>query len=92
MNRRDRRIAAKRSREVGQEPTVKTSVQTAPVVAAPKKAGVFLRIFSRLLLSSWVINRVSHPQVLHALSEVARQSGRMDALMLLQRKAHNSSS
>ena len=84
MNRRDRRAAKK-------TPTPEPSapgkpLPMAPVVAADERPGVLLRVFARLLLSSFVVKRTNNPQVLRMLREVARQAGRMDALLRIQAK------
>lgn len=84
MSRRDRRAAASQEKLRNRE-TAGTSVPlVAPIVEKPRKIGLLLRLFSRILLSKWVMRRVSHPQVLATLGEVARQSGRMDVLVEIQ--------
>lgn len=92
MNRRERRIAEKRGRneEAGgaadRQPVQSPSVPVMPVVGDPGKPGLLLRMISRALLSQFVLDRVHQPHVLGMLSDVARQSGRMDALIRIQAK------
>lgn len=57
-----------------------------PVVGDPGRPGFLLRVAARLLLSPFAIRRVNHPHVLNLLGDVARQSGRMDALLQIQAK------
>jgi hypothetical protein len=45
-----------------------------------------LRFFSRILLSNWVLKRVSHRDVVSVLLQVAKQSGRADAAARLTAK------
>lgn len=91
MNRKARRLAEKKGRLV-QEPadglgfTQKPQSHTFPVVADSGKPSLLLRIFSRILLSNFVISRVRQPEVLRLLGDVARQSGRMDSLLRIQSK------
>jgi hypothetical protein len=53
------------------------------VLADAGKPSVLLRVAAKLLLSSFVLDRVRHPQVLQLLTEVARQAGRLDAAQTL---------
>lgn len=59
-------------------------VPVMPVVGRAEKPGLLLRLISRVMLSQFVVNRVHQPSVLRTLSEVARQSGRIDALMRIE--------
>jgi hypothetical protein len=58
------------------------------VNAAPDKpkAGLLLRLFSRLLLSRFVLNRVSQPEVQRLLMSVAIEVDRKDVVDELQRR------
>lgn len=89
MNRRTRRSAEKKAKNTPTTTPVSAPnkpLPTAPVVADPGRPGMFLRIVAKVLLSRFALKRVNHAQVLHLLREVARQSGRMDALMQIQEK------
>jgi hypothetical protein len=55
-----------------------------PVVANAGKPGLVLRIVAGVLCSGFVLKRVEHPDVLVMLSELARQAGRMDAVLKIQ--------
>lgn len=86
MNRRIRRAAVKQEQSRPAYNPAESVTPVAPIVAKPGTAGLGLRIASRLLLSKWVIRRVQHRQVLGLLAELAAQSGRADALMLIEEK------
>lgn len=86
MNRKDRRAAQKIDQDRARKISQSTFENVAPVVAKPQRVSFALRLAARILLSGWVLKRVNHPDVLLALSQLAEQAGRMDALMLLDRK------
>jgi len=83
MNRHQRRAA------------LKTPAKTAPAAAssaAPRQApGFVLRLAASLLLSSWVLRRVSNPQVLSMLRDVAFQAGRDNVVRQLDDRLSHSS-
>lgn len=84
MNRRERRATKKNVTTA--PPSPGKPLPMAPVVGADERPGLFLRVFARALVSAFVIKRVSNPEVLRMMREVARQSGRMDALLRIQTK------
>lgn len=86
MNRRHRRASAKQEKAQPAYNPDGSVAPAAPIVAKPESAGLGLRIASRLLLSKWVLKRVQHRQVLGVLAELAAQSGRTDALMLIEER------
>lgn len=50
------------------------------------RPGLLLRMFSGILLTSWVIKRVQHPDVLVIMQQLARQTGRTEAAELVSAK------
>ncbi|MBY0509858.1 MAG: hypothetical protein K2P94_06865 [Rhodospirillaceae bacterium] len=66
-----------------------TPIPTAPIAGALEKPSFLLRVMAKVLLSQWVINRVTHPQILMILGSVARQVGRMDIIMKLHAKSQD---
>lgn len=96
MNRRHRRATAKQDRVLDAAGTANYSpdagvAPVAPIVGVPASTGLLLRITARVLLSSWVLKRVEHPNVLAILRELAGQVGRMDAMMQIQEKLRRQS-
>jgi len=57
-----------------------------PVVGAPAKASWVLKLVAKVLLSSWVLKRVKHPDILAVLADVARQVGRMEIVVQIHEK------
>ncbi len=85
MNRHKRRANARTDKAEG--PPVATSPGIAkPAPVATSSPGVLLRVFGGLLLSTWVIKRVNHPDVLIVLRQLAQQTGRTEAANLLATK------
>jgi hypothetical protein len=56
------------------------------VAAAAQKPNFVLKAISKVLLSSWVLNRVSDKQVLLLLQDVALQTGRPDVIIKIRSK------
>jgi len=79
MNRQQRRAATKQKSGM---PPVEPSRNSSGPAEAPRP-GLLLRLAAFFLLSSWVLARVKHPQVLAMLREVARQAGRNELLARL---------
>lgn len=90
MNRKERRAAEKQDQERPRNISQPGVDGIAPIVAKPENVSFALRVSARILLSDWVLKRVNHPHVLLALSQLAEQSGRMDALMKLDHKLRQS--
>jgi len=91
MNRRHRLVTAKQDRVSDAATTANYTPDAgvkpvAPVVGVPGSTSLLLRMTSRFLLSSWVLKRVEHPNVLAVLRDLAGQAGRMDAMMQIQEK------
>jgi len=45
---------------------------------------ILVRIFSRLLLSRFVVDRIEQPYLLNMLSEIARQTGQVNAFLRIK--------
>lgn len=60
--------------------------QKAKAAQDKPKAGLLLRLFSRLLLSRFVLNRVSQPEVQRLLMSIAIEVDRKDVVDELQRR------
>jgi hypothetical protein len=60
------------------------ALPAAPVLADAGKPGILLRIAAAVLCSGVVLKRIHHPDVLALLGELARQAGRMDAVLKIQ--------
>jgi len=91
MNRRHRRATAKQDRVSDAAGTANYTpdagvTPVAPIVGVPASSSLLLRMTSRVLLSSWVLRRVEHPNVLAILGDLASQVGRMDVMMQIQEK------
>jgi hypothetical protein len=68
MNRKQRRQA-----KVLNKPASATSAAALAPITPP---GLLLRVFAKVVLSPWVLNRVQHPDVEHALAGIADQVGK----------------
>ncbi len=84
MNRQKRRANEKKERVVKGNPSM--PLPTKPVVGAAQRPGIVVRLVARVMLAGWVLKRVSHPTVLTLLAEVARQTGRKDIVVQLDKK------
>jgi hypothetical protein len=84
VNRQERRANEKKDRLAKSEPTA--PLPTMPVVGAAQRPGIVVRAVARVMLAGWVLKRVSHPTVLALLAEVARQTGRKDIVVQLDKK------
>jgi len=82
MNRHERRVSAK---QVKLEGTPAATPSSGPV----QRPGLALRIFARILLSQWVLNRVHHPDIVRILMQMAQQVGRTDAIAQLAVKSYS---
>lgn len=85
MNRHQRRAALKTPAKPA---SAAVSARSAETLAPP---GFGLRLAASLLLSSWVLRRVSNPQVLAMLRDVARQAGRDGVVRQLEERLSHSS-
>lgn len=84
MNRQERRANEKKERLAQTEPS--QPLPTMPIVGAASKPGLIVRAVAKVLLSGWILRRVSHPTVLALLAEIARQTGRRDIVVDLDKR------
>lgn len=84
MNRHKRRAAAKQPKPA---PTVAPAPSAAPAEVYASRPGLALRVFAKVLLSTWVLKRVSHPDVRKVLASLAAQAGRPELAETLRRQA-----
>lgn len=84
VNRQERRANEKKEKLVKGDPSA--PLPTMPVVGAAQRPGIVVRAFAKVLLAGWVLKRVSHPTVLSLLAEIARQTGRKDIVVQLDKK------
>jgi hypothetical protein len=69
MNRQERRAAAKKKGPPER-------IESEPAIEGPQEPpSLLLRMFARVVLSPWVLNRVSHPEVERLLVSLAIQVG-----------------
>jgi hypothetical protein len=80
MNRHERRAQVKQGGNEGPAADEKTSPQGRPSLG--------LRVFSRILLSNWVVSRVHQPDLVAILMQIAQQVGRTDAIARLALKSY----
>lgn len=98
MNRHDRRAAAKQQKgtdpqaadiplQTGQ-PMPDAPPALATALAGQRKPSFWLKLFSKVLLSRWIVARVQHPQVEQLLISLALESGRPEvADQIVRRQA-----
>ena len=84
MNRQQRRAAAKSKSKGSPRP----EDRKVPENSTAAKPGLVLRLFAKIVLTPWVLNRVKHADVERLLAGVAVQTGRPEiAESLLNRIA-----
>ena len=85
MNRHKRRAAKHAPLPVTPAPTGAPARFAAPADVYSGRPGLVLRFFAKVLLSKWVLKRVSHPDVRRALASLAAQAGRAELSETLRR-------
>jgi hypothetical protein len=98
MNRHQRRAQAKAGVKPLPGPAEKAADENDRPVAGtagrgqpsgiPRRPGILLRVFARILLSKWVVNRLRHPEAERLVISFAREAGRHDvADQIVRRQA-----
>lgn len=65
-----------------------SAIITGPNDSQKSKRGFVFRVFAKIMLSKFILSRISHPEIENILYSIASQSGRQDVMdeLLLREK------